>query len=90
MEAKHHIHLSADELGYLNRLAAHDRSLATLVKSVESTYAHGATIRLSANEAEKVRDQLTMKLAASGFDDEYAPTELGLMLEKLIDKFCVR
>ena len=87
-QEKHDFQLSVDELRYRIRLAAHDESLAMLLKSQEDALGPSLVIRLSRAEAENLRDSLTTQLAAVGFDDDYSPNKQGRMLEKLIDKFC--
>jgi len=48
------------------------------------------TISLNQAQAESLRDCLTARLAANGFDENYVPNEQGRALESLIDKFHIR
>lgn len=89
-ETKHDFQLTFHEADYLNRLAAHDESLAKLYKSQETAPGSGVKISLTRAEAENLRGFLTTQLAAVGFDENYSPNEQGRMLEKLIDKFYLR
>mgnify|MGYP001480328708 CR=1 FL=1 len=86
-EAKHDFQLSTDEADYLFRLAAHDESLARLLEPASEPDDRAVKVRLTHAETEYVRDRLTVKLAAVGFDEDYSPNEQGRVLEKLIDKF---
>ena len=88
-EENHEFQVPAEELRYLQELALGDESLASLVKSHLNTHGSGATVRLTRVEAEKIRDCLTARLAAVGFDEHYSPNQQGQMLEKLIDRFHV-
>lgn len=86
-ESRRDFHLSAEEVDYLSQLAEDDKSLAKLLQSQECIYGHLAILSLSRAEAEGLRDFLTTKLAAVGFDESYSPNKHGQMLERLIDKF---
>jgi hypothetical protein len=89
MEEKHDFELSADELECLQRLAAGDDMLASLLRLQGHAHSLPVVISLSRSEAEVLREQLTTYLASVGFDENYAPNELGQMLENLIDRFYV-
>lgn len=81
--------VSADEMEYLEQLLSRDESLASLLRSQKNPLSGKVAIRLTRAEAERVRDCLTTQLAASGFDQDYSPNDLGRMLEGLIDRFYV-
>jgi hypothetical protein len=85
----HEFVVSAKELEYLKNLSLSDESLAALPKFQEGARGRMAA-RLSRAEAAQLRDQLTMQLAAAGFDENYSPNEQGNMLEELIDRFFLR
>ena len=46
-------------------------------------------LRIPLQRADEIRDALTLYLAKCGFDESYAPTEEGRMLEDLLDRFLV-
>jgi hypothetical protein len=89
-ETLHDFQLSSQEADYLNGLAAHDESLARQLKSQQQVAGGRVELHLSRAEAERLRDSLTVKLAAIGFDENYSPNEQGRVLEKLIDRFYLR
>lgn len=86
-DERHDLHVSTDELHFLNQLVSRDE-LATGLLSFQKV-AHGdeTTIQLTRAEAEQLRDFLTTQLATVGFDENYSPNEQGRILEKLIDRF---
>ena len=47
----------------------------------------GVNLTLSRDLAEQLREELTEQLARVGFDEEYALTPEGQLLEVLIDRF---
>ena len=49
--------------------------------------ARGWGITVAAKDAGEIRDCCGTTLAAIGFDEHYAPTRDGLLLESMIDKF---
>jgi hypothetical protein len=67
-----------------------DEDLTRRLSAATEPAKRDTTIRLSRAEAEQVRDYLTTELAASGFDQDYSPTQRGKMLEGLIDRFFIR
>jgi hypothetical protein len=79
--------LPASEFRYLRQLSFADESLTTLIRSQGVTSHDTAVVRLSRVQAERLRDYLTARLAAVGFDENYLPNEQGQMLENLIDRF---
>ncbi len=81
--------LSANEWEYLQQLLSHDEALATLLKFQKGAPGRKVIIQLSRAQAEQLRDYLTSRLAAVGFNDNYSPNEQGQMLEELIDRFYV-
>jgi hypothetical protein len=87
-EEKRDFRLSPDELECLVRLTVTEQSLAALVKVPEQT-GRSIAIRLTPEEAEKLRDFLTTQLAMVGFDEDYNPTPTGKIIERLIDEFFV-
>lgn len=88
-EDKRDFQLSVDEFDFLSRAAAHEESLASLLKCEEDAAGRSVTIMLSRTEAEALRDSLTTLLATIGFDKDYSPNEQGRILERLIDRFYV-
>lgn len=90
IEGKHEFQVSAEELEYLKQLVSRHELLAGLLRPRRGSDGRRATIGLSRVEAEQLRDYLTMKLAAAGFDKNYSPNEQGQMLERLIDRFYLR
>lgn len=89
MEEKHDFALSAKEVAFLQRLAAHDNMLASVLRFEGRTHSLPLVISLSRTEAEVLRAQLTTHLALIGFDENYALNEQGQLLEELIDKFYI-
>jgi hypothetical protein len=90
MDEVHEFQLSAKELGFLRQLALRDKSLAGLLSSHAYTQGRRMVIRLNRAEVEQLRNDLTIKLAEGGFDENYFPNEQGAMLEQLIDTFFLR
>jgi len=88
MEEKRNFRLSPDELECLGHLTATEQSLAALVKRAEGN-SRSTTLKLTPDEAEQLRDFLTIQLAMVGFDQDYNPTPTGKMIERLIDKFFI-
>jgi hypothetical protein len=81
--------VSAEELKLLRMVCSADQTLTNRLTAATAQAPRGATIQLSRAEAEQVRDCLTTELAASGFDQDYSPTQRGQMLEGLIDRFFI-
>jgi len=77
--------LSAVEAKYLEQIVARDTAIASLIRSAQKH--KRPTMRLNRDEAEKLRDYLTMQLASTGFDQNYLPNKEGHVLETLIDRF---
>ncbi len=46
-------------------------------------------VHCDADECDELRDACADLLQRIGFDNEYAPTEAGILLERLIDKLLV-
>jgi len=84
----HDFQLSPAEAEYLNRIVSRDSAIVSLIR-FEQSHQH-LTVRLTTNQAEKLRDYLTTQLASTGFDKNYSPTREGQMLEMLIDRFYSR
>ena len=83
----HEFRIAPEQLGYLKRTFSRDKSLATLL--IASTDAAGkeSILRLNRFDAERLRGKLTEQLAKAGFDEDYALTSQGELLEELIDRF---
>ncbi len=86
MEEQHAFQLSSEESKYLKELGLHDAVVANLLRFKEDASGRNVTMLLSRAETEELRDYLTTRLAAVGFDQTYSPNEEGQMLEALIDK----
>jgi len=82
--------VSPQEFEYVRQVVADDESLAALVSVGPQCAGAILTIRLTREEAERLRDRLTGALAESGFDEDYSPNERGRLLETLIDRFYTR
>jgi hypothetical protein len=80
------VNLSDDERALLLHYVDLPTRLHSIVASAQQG-ARGWGITLSADDAEEIRDQCTDALAVGGFDEHYAPTKDGLLLESMIDKF---
>jgi hypothetical protein len=89
MEEKHDFELSANELEFLQCLAADDNMLSSLLRLQGHAQRLPVVISLSRAEAEVFRDRLTYYLASVGFDEDYALNEQGQLLEALIDQFYI-
>lgn len=86
MNEVHSFQLSADEFRYLEQLLS-DHALADQLRVEEGPPSRRVNVRLNCAEAEQLRDYLTRRLAAVGFDQNYSPNEEGRRLEDLIDRF---
>ena len=60
--------------------------LHSIVASAEKG-ARGWGITISTHDAHTIRERCGDALVATGFDQDYAPTKDGLLLEGMIDKF---
>lgn len=85
----HDFSLSVREVNYLKHLAHRDDTIARLLR-FQTDDRGRATIRLSCDAVEQVRDRLGTLLMMYGFNKDDSPNEDGLMIEALIDKFFVR
>jgi hypothetical protein len=81
----HEIRLSVTQLEFLRNLSPHDKSVDSALNYAEEKSPEKLVIRLSRDIAEKLRSQLTEKLAEVGFEKDYSPNFTGRMLEDLID-----
>jgi hypothetical protein len=86
---KHEFKLSTDEFNFLRQIASNDTAVSRLLLREESAVSDKLTIRLNRAQAEKLREFLTERLAATGFEGDYSPNKQGEMLETLIDRFYV-
>ena len=89
MDSKVTIVLSDEELTYLTAGAWLPISLATVLRSADVRTGDRHRLSMSRGEAEVLRSTFTERLAAIGFDTEYAVNDEGRMLEDLIDRFYV-
>jgi hypothetical protein len=78
------IRLSEDELAFLEEALAKNTALATTFRLQRD-----GSIHVSPKNVEEIRDFLTLQLAATGFDQDYAPNKQGLLIENLIDKLYI-
>lgn len=87
---KHRIDLDQREITCLRNVIESPRGMGinptfrNMIQASSST-----TICVSRIQAEELRDLLTRELAISGFDADYAPNQLGVVLETLIDKLYI-
>jgi hypothetical protein len=78
------IRLSADEFALLTEVLAKDKTLAGTLE-----FQADRSIQVLPKNAEHIRDFLTLQLATTGFDQDYAPNEQGRLIESLIDRLYV-
>ena len=83
----HEFCLSPEQLDYLRRTFSRDETFAGLLKHSSDASGKKSTIRLNHDDAERLRERLTERLAKIGFDKDYALTPQGELLEELIDQF---
>jgi hypothetical protein len=83
----HEFHLSAEQLDFLRRTFSHDEFIAELLNRSSTVAGQKSVMRLSRDDAERLRARLTERLAKVGFDKDYALTPHGELLEELIDQF---
>lgn len=76
--------LSADEFSFFEEVVAKDKTFA-------ATFAlqQNGSVLVAPKDVEEIRDFLTLQLAATGFDQDYAPNKQGLLIENLIDKLFI-
>lgn len=86
----HEVRLTSEQLDYLRRTFSRDESFAGLLNRSSDATGEKTVIRLNRDDAERLRERLTERLAKVGFDKEYALTPQGEVLEALIDQFCLR
>jgi hypothetical protein len=70
-------------------LADPDDELVRLLAAAAAESGTRITIHLSREQSLRIRDQLTLYLAKFGFDDDYALTKEGRVLEDLNDLLLV-
>jgi hypothetical protein len=80
--------LTQDSVLFLKKLACDDTIIGELLRGQISE--RMTRVELSLENVERLREQLTLLLAETGFDDVYSLTEQGRMLETLIDLFYVK
>lgn len=78
-------HLSAEEAKYISTLMSEDSSFRNLLPSRPEICIDQEALTLGHDEAERLRDYFTDRLARVGFDENYEPNQEGVMLEKLTD-----
>jgi hypothetical protein len=81
------IRVSEDEFALLEEARAKDRGLAAVFELGHSQ--DHRSIHVSPKNVEEIRDFLTLELAVTGFDRDYAPNRKGLLIENLIDKLFI-
>jgi hypothetical protein len=54
---------------------------------LESASPHSVDVWMSVDQADDLREAVQDVLQVHGFDESYAPTQEGLVLERLVDKF---
>lgn len=59
---------------------------ATIRRQLQSESPHTTEVWLTVDEADDLRERVQDILQVSGFDENYAPTLQGRMLETLVDK----
>lgn len=88
MKIAHSIVLSNDEVNYLVSARFLPAALLQYIQSGKYRQSNDTlALELSPATAEQFRDAFTERLAKVGFDEAYEPTEEGILLEDLIDRF---
>ena len=80
------IELNKNEYNYLCRSSFLPNTLQTVLlssKQQEDSY----LLKISEKQADEIRDLCGEQLQLVGFDEHYAPTQEGKILESLVDKF---
>jgi hypothetical protein len=80
------IELNKKEYTYLCKASFLDNKYKMLVVSGEYNK-DKYLIKISGNQADKIRDLCGEQLQVAGFDEKYELTKEGEILESLIDKF---
>ena len=81
------IDLTRSEVDHLKSTAAFPPTLVQCFESIQWRSNFSGTLKISAVIAEEFREAFSEHLARVGFDDTYAPTAEGKLLEDLIDRF---
>ncbi len=89
-ESSHEFKVSTEELNFLQRVTAGDRTFSRLLSEQALRRGDKISVRMGLAEAEQLRDRLTLWLAQFGFNDDDSPNIAGEMCEGLIDRFYVR
>jgi hypothetical protein len=77
--------LSVAEAKYISTLVSEDKSFSDLLPSLSESCTDCEALTVDHDEAERLRDYFTDRLARVGFDEDYEPNEEGVMLERLTD-----
>lgn len=83
------VRLSEEEYEYLSSTAFLSKSLREKLIKPTGIGRLDRTVQISEEDAELIRDLCCEELAVKGFDENYAPTKEGKILEDLIDKLFV-
>lgn len=75
------------EINYLEGASFVAHALRMLRRDAKWLSATEAVLELPPSKAEEFREAFTEELARVGFDEDYAPTPEGQLLENLIDRF---
>jgi hypothetical protein len=79
--------LTEKQLQYLRDADFLPANLKRLVEAAQSGGGDHWSLTLSADVSEEFRGAFTDRLAAAGFDASYNPSDEGIILEDLIDRF---
>lgn len=82
----HYLKLTAEEIAILKQPRVLSSQLFIRVSSLPSGDRGDAVLPLSSGLARTFADELTEHLARTGFDEDYALTKDGGVIEKLIDR----
>jgi hypothetical protein len=80
--------LTTVELEYLRRLTDNDESLKGLYEIVPRPLGR-PLLRVNRDQAKRLQDYFTNRLATFGFKQDYSPNKEGQLLEDLISKFLI-
>ncbi len=83
------VRLSKSEFDYLRQTSFLERELIKSLEEAREKSGGSFLLDLSPAIAESFRDSFTLELARVGFDQDNELTELGEVLEDLIDRFFV-
>lgn len=85
----HKFILPSEEAAHLREAVSEDGILSSTVHSAKVGLEGSLILELEPETAEKLREYLTEQLARIGFDEDYALTKKGAILEALIDRFYI-